>query len=132
MKQLKSLAFIPLMLLCCMALNTHAQGTKSAADNLKPYFFVLLKKGPNRGQDSVTAAKIQKAHLENINRMAASGKLNVAGPFLDEGDLRGIFIFDSGNEDEVRKLVENDPAIKAGRLTYEIHPWMTEKGTCFK
>ena len=109
-----------------------AQAGNKAEDNLKPYFFVLLKKGPNRNQDSVTAAKIQKAHLENINRMAAAGKLNVAGPFLDEGDMRGIFIFDSGNEDEVRKLVENDPAIRAGRLTYEIHPWMTEKGTCFK
>jgi uncharacterized protein YciI len=64
--------------------------------------------------------------------MAAEGKLNVAGPFLDDGEMRGIYIFDSGNEDEVRKLVEADAAVKAGRLTYEIHPWMTQKGTCFK
>ena len=62
-------------------------------DALKPYYLVLLKKGPHRDQDSVTAAKIQKEHLENINRLAAAGKLNVAGPFLDDGDLRGIFIF---------------------------------------
>ena len=106
--------------------------SNSNGENLKPYFFVLLKKGPHRDQDSVTAAIIQKEHMENINRMAAMGKLNVAGPFLDEGELRGIFIFDSGNEDEVRKMVENDPAVKTGRLKYEIHPWMTEKGTCFK
>jgi len=130
MKHVKSI--LPAILFCCIAQCIHAQSNKSPADNLKPYFFVLLKKGPNRSQDSVTAARIQKAHTENINRMAASGKLNVAGPFLDEGDMRGIFIFDSGNEDEVRKLVESDPAVKAGRLTYEIHPWMTEKGTCFK
>ena len=129
---MKNISLIPLMLLFCIAQTAGAQTNKSAADNLKPYFFVLLKKGPNRSQDSVTAAKIQKAHTENINRMAASGKLNVAGPFLDEGEMRGIFIFDSGNEDEVKQLVENDPAVKAGRLTYEIHPWMTEKGTCFK
>jgi len=102
------------------------------ADNLKPYYVVLLKKGPHRDQDSATAEKIQRAHIENINRMAASGKLNVAGPFLDEGDYRGIFIFDVSSEDEVRMLVDNDPAVKAGRLTYEIHPWMTQKGTCFK
>ena len=128
----KLVSFMLAAFFCCTILSVNAQNNKNAGDNLKPYFFVLLKKGPNRGQDSVTAAKIQKAHLENINRMAASGKLNVAGPFLDEGEMRGIFIFDSGNEDEVRKLVENDPAVKAGRLTYEIHPWMTEKGTCFK
>ncbi len=101
-------------------------------DNLKPYYLVLLKKGPHRDQDSATAVKIQKEHLENINRLAASGKLNVAGPFLDDGDLRGIFIFDSQSEDEVKLFCENDAAIKSGRLIYEIHPWMTQKGTCFK
>lgn len=109
---------------------TYAQ--QSNADNLKPYYLVLLKKGPNRDQDSATAANIQKAHLENINSMAASGKLNIAGPFLDDGELRGVFVFDSSSEEEVRKLVEADPAVKSGRLTYEIHPWMTQKGTCFR
>ncbi len=64
--------------------------------------------------------------------MAAAGKLNVAGPFLDEGDLRGIFIFDCTDEIEVKLLCDSDPAIKSGRLVYEIHPWMTQKGTCFK
>ena len=127
----KSFLLLP-MLMLFFTQSIHAQTSKNPADNLKPYFLVLLKKGPHRDQDSVTAARIQKAHMENINRMAASGKLNVAGPFLDEGELRGIFIFDSGNEDEVKKLVEGDPAIKSGRLTYEIHPWMTEKGTCFR
>ena len=112
--------------------TTFAQTSGNPADNLKPYFFVLLKKGPNRDQDSASAAQIQKEHLENINRLAASGKLNIAGPFLDDGDLRGIFIFDSNSENEVKAMVENDPAVKAGRLTYEIHPWMTEKGACFK
>lgn len=110
--------------------NLSAQSNKK--DNLKPYYFVLLKKGAHRDQDSATAAKIQKGHLENINKLAAAGKLNVAGPFLDDGEMRGIFIFDSGSEDEVRYFVDNDPAVKAGRLTYEIHPWMTQKGTCFK
>lgn len=101
-------------------------------EELKAYYLVLLKKGPNRNQDSLTAARIQKEHLDNINRLAAIGKLNVAGPFLDDGDYRGVFIFDSGNEQEVRSLVESDPAVKAGRLTYELHPWMTQKGICFK
>ncbi len=121
-----------ILLLSLCALNVFAQNKKKEGDQLKPYFFVLMKKGPHRNQDSATAVKIQKEHLENINRMAASGKLNVAGPFLDEGEMRGIFIFDSGSEDEVKRMVENDPAVKSGRLIYEIHPWMTEKGTCFK
>ena len=108
-----------------------AQQTKQE-EELKAYYFVILKKGPNRNQDSVTAAQIQKEHLANINRLAELGKLNVAGPFLDDGEMRGIFIFDSGNEQEVRSLVESDPAIKAGRLVYELHHWMTQKGICFR
>lgn len=106
--------------------------SKNAADNLKPYYMVLLKKGPHRDQDSTTAAQIQKGHIEHINKMAADGKLNVAGPFLDDSEIKGIFIFDCSDEQEVKKLCDNDPAVKAGRLTYEIHPWMTQKGTCFK
>lgn len=101
-------------------------------DNLKPYYLVLLKKGPHRDQDSASSAKIQQEHLENINRLAAAGKLNVAGPFLDDGELRGIFIFDSQSEEEVKALCDSDAAIKSGRLIYEIHPWMTQKGTCFR
>lgn len=122
-----------LLLLVFAGLSASAQkGKKNEEEGLKPYYVVLLKKGPHRDQDSATAAAIQKAHLENINRLASIGKLNVAGPFLDDGELRGIFIFDSRSEEEVRQLVDSDPAVKAGRLVYDIHPWMTEKGTCFK
>ena len=121
-----------LIITCCIVATTYAQNSGNKEDNLKPYYLVLLKKGPHRDQDSTTAARIQKEHLENINRMAQSGKLNIAGPFLDDGDLRGVFVFDSSSEDEVRRLVEADPAVKSGRLTYEIHPWMTQKGTCFR
>jgi uncharacterized protein len=99
---------------------------------MKNYFMVFLKKGPIRNQDSVEVEKIQKAHLENITKLAQSGKLDIAGPFLDDGDLRGIFIFDVSTLEEAKKLTETDPAIKSGRLSYEIHPFMTQQGVCFK
>jgi uncharacterized protein len=34
--------------------------------------------------------------------------------------------------EEAKKLTETDPAIKSGRLSYEIHPFMTQQGACFK
>lgn len=128
---MKKITLIALVLITFSMLQLSAQ-KKSEEDNLKPYFFVILKKGPHRDQDSAMAAQIQKGHIDSINKLAAAGKLNVAGPFLDEGEMRGIFIFDSSSEEEVRSFVDNDPAVKAGRLVYEIHPWMTQKGTCFK
>ena len=90
---------------------------------MKAYVMAFLKKGPNRSQDSTTAANLQKAHLENIGRMAEAGKLVAAGPFMDNGDVRGIYIFNVATIEEARALTESDPAIKAGRLAMELHPW---------
>lgn len=107
-----------------------AQDKKEEPDGeMKQYFFVMLKRGPNRGQDSVTSMKLQEGHMANINRMAKEGKLVIAGPFGDNGDWRGIFIFDMKNMEDVKKEVEQDPAIQAGRLAYEIHPWWAGRGS---
>lgn len=90
---------------------------------MKQYVLALLKRGPNRNQDSATAAQLQKGHMDNINRMANMGKLVLAGPFMDDGDLRGIYLFDVSSIEEAQKLTESDPAIQAGRLVMELHPW---------
>jgi uncharacterized protein YciI len=71
---------------------------------------------------------IQKAHLENINRLAQMKKLVVAGPFGDDGKLRGIFVFRVGSLEEARILAETDPAVRAGRLALIFHPWMVPEG----
>ena len=88
-------------------------------------------KGTNRTQDSTAAAKLQEGHMANINKMAASGKLLVAGPFLEDANWRGVFILKCDTKEEAENLVKDDPAVKAGRLSYEIHPWMTGKNCLF-
>jgi uncharacterized protein len=90
---------------------------------MKQYFMVFLKAGLNRSQDSATAAKIQEGHLNNISRLFEEKKMVLAGPFMDEGTYMGIFIFDVATVEEVTQLLLSDPAVKAGRLDYEIHPW---------
>lgn len=90
---------------------------------MKQYVMALLKKGPNRNQDSAAVEALQKGHMENINKMAASGKLVLAGPFMDDGDIRGIFVFNVSSLEEARRLTEKDPAVVAGRLIMELHPW---------
>lgn len=121
-----TLVVIVIVLSGIPALSQNKQ--EPAAGEMKQYFFVMLKKGPNRGQDSVTTMKLQEGHMANIGRMAKEGKLVIAGPFGDNGDWRGIFIFDMKTMDEVKKEVDQDPAIQAGRLSYEIHPWWSERG----
>ncbi len=90
---------------------------------MRKYVMAFLKKGPNRDQDPATAQAIQRGHMDNITRMANEGKLVVAGPFLDGGDIAGIYIFNVETVEEARALTETDPAIQAGRLVMDLHPW---------
>jgi uncharacterized protein YciI len=90
---------------------------------MKGYVMAFLKRGPNRDRDSSEAAALQRAHLQNIGRLAEAGKLVLAGPFMDTGDLRGIYIFDVPTVAEAEALTATDPAIQAGSLVMELKPW---------
>ncbi|HEU4435909.1 MAG TPA: YciI family protein, partial [candidate division Zixibacteria bacterium] len=72
--------------------------------------------------------KLQEKHLEHIFKMLDTKKAAVAGPFMEETDLRGIIVFQLGSVEEAGKFAEQDPAVKAGRLKLEIHPWWVAKG----
>ncbi|WP_340104983.1 YciI family protein [Rhodohalobacter sp. 8-1] len=90
---------------------------------MRQYVIAFLKDGPNRDQDSTRTAELQRAHLDNIRRLAEEEKLVLAGPFMDTSEIRGLYVFDVRTMDEARKLTESDPAVQAGRLAMELRPW---------
>ena len=103
--------------------------TLGADENgMKTYVMAFLKAGPNRNRPRDEAAKLQAAHRANINRLAKEGKLVLAGPFADDGELRGIYIFDVKTVAEAEALTKTDPAIQAGQLVMELHPWYGTAG----
>lgn len=108
------------------SITPNLAGTKTVTQDLKQYWMVLLKKGP-KYQESMNNDSLQQAHVHNIQQLVNTGKLVVAGPFTDDGDLRGIFIMDCQDSAEVNKLVNKDPAVAAGKLTFEIKPWLTNQ-----
>ena len=98
---------------------------------MKTIYLAFLKRGPNRKEgDEKTpeVQELQKAHLANINRLAATKKLVMAGPFGDDGELRGIFVFRIDSLQEAQDLCATDPMIKIRRLTIELHPWQVPEG----
>lgn len=101
------------------------KATAYGADDygMRQYVMAFLRKGPNRDLDSLKAAALQMAHLENIGRLAEAGKLTLAGPFLGDGDLRGIYIFNVSTVEEAKALTKTDPAIQAGSLEMELLEW---------
>lgn len=90
---------------------------------MKQYVMAFLKAGPNRDIGKEESMELQRAHLDNINRLAEDGKLVLAGPFMDNGELRGIYVFDVRSVEEAEALTATDPAIKAGSLVMELKPW---------
>ena len=98
---------------------------------METVYFGFLKRGPNRKAgdgNTPEVQELQKAHLANINRLAEMKKLVVAGPFGDDGDYRGIFVFRVGSLKEAQDLAATDPMIKIDRLRLDLHKWEVPVG----
>ena len=92
-------------------------------------YLCLLNRGQKWTPEHTPATQqLQEAHLANIKRLATLKKLVVAGPFGDDGNLRGIFVFRVATLEEARSLAETDPAVQAGRLAIDMHPWLVPEG----
>ena len=106
-------------------------GKAATPVKLETVYLGFLKRGPNRKEgDGKTpeVQELQKAHIANINRLAETKKLVVAGPFGDNGEYRGIFVFRVGSLKEAQDLAASDPMIKIDRLRLELHPWNVPAG----
>jgi uncharacterized protein YciI len=82
---------------------------------------------PHLTEDEANA--LQDAHMDHLATLHEAGSLLAAGPFPNEGDsnLRGLCLFRLPPE-EVRSLLERDPAVQAGRLSVRVLDWMVPQG----
>jgi uncharacterized protein YciI len=64
-----------------------------------------------------------KGHFANMARLAAEGKLALAGPFDGTDGWRGMFIFAVPEIDEARQLVATDPVLMQGEMVPEFHKY---------
>ncbi|OIQ23672.1 YciI family protein [Lacinutrix sp. MedPE-SW] len=95
---------------------------------MQQYFMAFLKSGPIRNQNEEEATRLQKEHLAHLSKMYDLGYADISGPFGDNGELRGVTIYNVPNLKMADSLANADPMVKAGRLEIEIHPWWAAKG----
>lgn len=95
---------------------------------MQQYFIAFLKRGPNRMQDKEEADSLQALHQAHLGKMYDEGYADISGPFGDDGDIRGITIYNTPTLEIADSLAHSDPMVKAGRLEIEIHPWWAAKG----
>lgn len=72
---------------------------------------------------------LQDAHMTYLADLHEAGYLLAAGPLLGAPDraFRGLSILRVGPE-QARALKEQDPAVRAGRYSVAIYPWMVPRG----
>ncbi|WP_299214410.1 YciI family protein [uncultured Dokdonia sp.] len=95
---------------------------------MQQYFMAFLKSGPNRNQSEEEATKLQEAHQAHLGRMYELGYADISGPFGDDGELRGITVYNVPTLKMADSLANLDPMMKSGRLIVEIKPWWAGKG----
>jgi len=74
------------------------------------------------------ANRIQEGHMAKIRQMSERGEIITAGPFEEDGDLRGLLIFATGSVERAREMFAADPAILAGRIVLEFLTWYGPAG----
>ena len=88
---------------------------------MRQYVFVLLKTGPTPKPKGPERDEMFKGHFANMKRLAAEGKLAVAGPFDGVNGWRGMFILAAKDIEEAKKLTATDPVIASGEMIAEYH-----------
>lgn len=95
---------------------------------MQQYFMAFLKSGPIRGQNEEESSELQEQHVAHLKKMYELGYADISGPFGDNGNIRGITIYNVPTLEMADSLANADPMVKAGRLEIEIHPWWAAKG----
>jgi uncharacterized protein YciI len=103
---------------------TLAQKLGADEHGMRSYVLVILKTGPTPVPEGAARDEMFKGHFANMQRLAADGKLAVAGPFGGDGKdgWRGLFIFAVKTVDEAKALTATDPVIINGEMIAEYHP----------
>jgi len=97
---------------------------------MKMYILVILKTGSFSPEKRISDSLFM-GHMQNIKRLADSGKLIVAGPLKkNERNYRGIFILNIATLEEGRVLVDSDPAVRSKLLDAELFQWYGSAAHC--
>jgi len=95
-----------------------------ADDNgMRRYVLVILKSSATPVPAGPARDEMFKGHFGNMKRLAAEGKLALAGPLDGVDGWRGLFILAVSDIEEARALVATDPVVAQGEMVPEFHKY---------
>jgi len=90
---------------------------------MRQYVLVILKTGPTPVPAGAARDEMFRGHFANMKRLAAEGKLALAGPLDGVDGWRGLFILAVDDLEEAEALVATDPVVIQGEMVAEYHAY---------
>lgn len=79
----------------------------------------MLRTGPTAEEQTVVAE-----HFAYLQDLTAKGRIILVGRTLTtDADTMGLSIFYADSEDEARRIMNEDPAVKKGVMTGTLYPF---------
>lgn len=100
-----------------------AQSVGADDFGMRKYVLVVLKTGPTPMPAGKQRDEMFKGHFANIKRLAAEGKLALAGPLDGVDGWRGLFILAVSDIEEAKRLAATDPVVSSGEMVAEYHAY---------
>jgi uncharacterized protein len=111
----------------CVCLITHSLNAQENEANKPKQFIYVVRLVPRLHSDANWTKEDNAAlarHFARFQHAIETGELILAGRTQEPGDKTfGIAIFEAKDETAARQFMESDPAVIAGLMTAELHPF---------
>jgi uncharacterized protein YciI len=98
-----------------------ARATGADEHGMRRYVLVILKSSSTPVPPGPERDAMFRGHFANMERLAADGKLVLAGPLDKVDGWRGLFVFAVEDIEEAKTLVATDPVVAQGEMVAEYH-----------
>ncbi len=110
-----------LLLMVCMSMSALADVPEDLTEPAPAYFVFVYEPGPNWLEGKPIFEQPTEPHIQYMNARRDDGTLVLGGPYKDSSGAMGIF--QAGSLEQATELVENDPWVRDGIVTYRLAPW---------
>ena len=100
---------------------------KEMLSKSKDYSIVILKDGPDRNRENVKTVVWE--HGRRNFALRRDGLMPLVFRVSDDSEVGGISVF-AVSVEETKKIMDQDPGVKAGIFVYEVHPCRSFPGDC--
>jgi len=109
--------------------GNHASVVRAAPEPEKPSQFIyVVRLVPRLHEEKAWTPQDRDAAMRHFERLKAAGE---HGPVIFAGRTNeaadktfGIVVFEAPNAAAAKKFMDDDPAVKAGIMTAELHPYL--------